>query len=408
MFAYFILLFVALCSLLTIDAQVVPILPFTPESISIKPDDLPPPFSTGSASKPAIVVGVPSNATLYVPDVRFRVTIYRSGMNAPRHMVYTPTGDILVTEMSGNRISILSGTTTAIFADTSNGISRAFGIAFIKDWCYIASAGELRRYPYVDGEKRLRGTGQILLTYGSTGHTTRSLIVSPKGDRLFVTVGSNSNVDIEYPSRASVQVINLDGSNNATFAWGLRNPVGIDFHPKTGDLYVCVQERDGLGDDLVPDYFTRIQQDEFYGWPFAYMSPKFVDPRRVFANGTSQRPDLVQITRTPDVLFQGHSAVLDMQFYRGNQFPSRYQNGAFAAFHGSWNRQAGTGYKVVFIPFGADNRPLGYYEDFLKGFLVDPQGPRTFGRPVGIFEMKDGTLLISDDGNGRIYRIEYV
>ncbi|CAF4454932.1 unnamed protein product, partial [Adineta steineri] len=128
-------------------------------------------------------------------------------------------------------------------------------------------------------------------------------------------------------SRASVQVINLDGSNNATFAWGLRNRVGIDFHPKTGDLYVCVQERDGLGDDLVPDYFTRIQQDEFYGWPFAYMSPKFIDPRRVFANGTSQRPDLVQITRTPDVLFQGHSAVLDMQFYRGNQCPSRYQNG---------------------------------------------------------------------------------
>jgi len=140
----------------------------------------------------------------------------------------------------------------------------------------------------------------------------------------------------------------------------------------------------------------------------AYLSPKNVDPRRRFPNGTSERPDLVEITRTPDVLFQAHSAVLGMQFYRGNQFPSHYQNGAFAAFHGSWNRHAGTGYKLVFIPFGDDNRPQGYYEEFLKGFLIDPKGPTTYGRPVGILEMKDGSLLFSEDGNGRLYRIEYV
>lgn len=139
----------------------------------------------------------------------------------------------------------------------------------------------------------------------------------------------------------------------------------------------------------------------------AYLSSKNVDPRRRFANGSSERPDLVAITRTPDVLFQAHSATLDMKFYRGQQFPAYYRNGAFVAFHGSWNRQAGTGYNVVFVPFGNDNRPLGYYEEFLYGFLVDPSGPRTFGRPVGILEMKDGSLLISDDGNGRLYRIEY-
>lgn len=139
----------------------------------------------------------------------------------------------------------------------------------------------------------------------------------------------------------------------------------------------------------------------------AYLSKKNVDPRRRFPNGTSERPDLVEKTVSPDVLFESHSAVLDMQFYRGKQFPSHYQNGAFAAFHGSWNRHAGTGYKLVFIPFNNDHRPQGYYEDFLKGFLLDPQGPTTWGRPVGIFEMKDGSLLFTDDGNGRIYRIEY-
>ncbi|UJR23155.1 hypothetical protein I4U23_026174 [Adineta vaga] len=408
MFVYFLLLIIPVCFVSTKDAPVVPVQPFKPEPILIKLDDLPPPYQTSSATKPAIVVAVPSNATLLVPDTNFRVTIFRDGLNTPRQMIYTPTGEILVTEMRGGRISILTDDSTSVFADASNSISQAFGMAFVKDWFYVANAGELRRYPYKTGDKRLKGTGQVLLTYGSTYHWTRSLIVSPSGDRLFLTVGSGSNVDIEYPSRASVQVVDLDGSHNATFAWGLRNAVGIDFHPKTGDLYVAVQERDEIGDDLVPDYFTRIEKDDFFGWPFAYLSPKNVDPRRCFPNGTSERPDLVERTRTPDVLFQAHSAALDMQFYRGNQFPSHYQNGAFVAFHGSWNRHAGTGYKIAFVPFGDDNRPLGYYEEFLKGFLIDPQGPTTFGRPVGLLEMKDGSLLLSEDGNGRLYRIEYV
>jgi glucose/arabinose dehydrogenase len=140
----------------------------------------------------------------------------------------------------------------------------------------------------------------------------------------------------------------------------------------------------------------------------AYLSPKNIDPRRCFPNGSSERPDLVERTRTPDVLFESHSAVLGMQFYRGQQFPTYYQNGAFAAFHGSWNRQSGVGFSIIFIPFGGDNRPKGYYEEFLKGFMIDPKGPKTFGRPVGILEMTDGRLLISEDGNGRLYRIEYI
>jgi len=390
------------------DAPIIPVQPFTPEPIRINLDDLPPPYKTTSATKPAIVVPVPTNATLMVPDLKFRVSIYRDGMTTPRQMIYTPTGDILITEDHGNRISILIGNTTQIFADQSNAISEAFGMAFVDGWFYAANSGELRRYPYKNGDQKLTGTGQVLITYQSTYHWTRNLIVSPDGDRLFVTVGSGSNVDIEYPSRASVQIVDLNGSNNYTFAWGLRNPVGIDFHPVTNDLYVAVEERDELGDDLVPDYFTRIQKDEFFGWPFAYLSSKNVDPRRRFANGSSERPDLVERTLTPDLLFQAHSAVLGMRFYRGTQFPSRYHNGAFVACHGSWNRHAGTGYKLVFIPFGDDNRPQGYYEEFLKGFLLDPQGPTTYGRPVGLLMMKDGSLLMSEDGNGRLYRIEYV
>ncbi|CAF3724873.1 unnamed protein product [Rotaria socialis] len=390
------------------NPPVVPTQTFTPTPIRVVLDDLPPPYATSSSSKPAIVVAVPSNATLLVPDVNFRVTIYRSGLRTPRQMIYTPSGDILVVENGGGLISILTDTTTSVFADASNGIAQAFGMAFVPGWFYVANAGALRRFQYQTGDRRIMGTGQVLLTYPSTGHWTRSLIVSPNGNQLYVSVGSGSNVNIEYPSRASVQIANLDGTGNATFASGLRNPVFMDIHPKSGELYVAVQERDALGDDLVPDYFTRIQKDEFYGWPFAYLTPKNVDPRRRFANGSSERPDLVQQTRTPDVLFQAHSAVLGIQFYRGTQFPSHYQNGAFAAFHGSWNRNSGTGFKLVFIPFNDSNRPQGYYEEFLKGFLLDPQGPRTYGRPVGILEMKDGSLLCSEDGNGRIYRIEYV
>jgi glucose/arabinose dehydrogenase len=250
--------------------------------------------------------------------------------------------------------------------------------------------------------------GEIVMTYAQNGHVTRTVIVSSNGNKMFVSIGSASNVDVDPLPRASVQQANLNGSYQTTYAYGLRNPVGLAFHPITNDLYVACQERDGLGDDLVPDYFTRIQQNDFYGWPYAYMSSNLTDPRLFLPNGTSERPDLVSITLTPDVLFQAHSAVLDMRFYTGNQFPSPYQNGAFAAFHGSWNKNNGTGYKIIFIPFNSStNRPMGYYEDFVYGFLTDPSGPDTFARPVGLLVLKDGSLLFSEDGNNRIYQVQY-
>ena len=221
-------------------------------------------------------------------------------------------------------------------------------------------------------------------------------------------MGQHRTLTLKIYHEHPIQQANIDGSNQTTFAYGLRNSIGLAFHPVTNDLYVACQERDLIGDDLVPDFFTRVRQDEFYGWPYAYLSSNLTDPRRRFENGTSERPDLVSITQTPDVLFQAHSAVLDMRFYTGTQFPDRYKNGAFAAFHGSWNKHEGTGYKIIFMPFNKDtNRPVGYYEDFVYGFLTDPSGPYTFGRPVGLLVLKDGSLLFSEDGNNRLYQVQY-
>ena len=240
---------------------------------------------------------------------------------------------------------------------------------------------------------------------GYNQHWTRNVVVSPDSQYLFVSIGSASNADPEPLPRASVQRMRLDGSEQTTFASGLRNPVGLDFHPQTGALYATVNERDRLGDGLVPDFFTRLQQDEFYGWPYAYLAPDNLDPR-LTDGGRSQRPDLVAQTVTPDVLFEAHSAALGLQFYDGEQFPARYRGGAFVAHRGSWNRSQGVGYKLVFIPF-ADGRPTGGYEDFLTGFLTDPSGPTTWGRPVGVLVLPDGSLLFTEEMNGRIYRVSF-
>ncbi|HEY9736941.1 MAG TPA: PQQ-dependent sugar dehydrogenase, partial [Trichocoleus sp.] len=241
---------------------------------------------------------------------------------------------------------------------------------------------------------------------GYNQHWTRNVVVSPDQQTLYVSVGSRSNADEEPLPRAAVQVMNLDGSRIQVWASGLRNPVGLDFHPVTGELYTTVNERDGLGDDLVPDYLTRIRQGEFWGWPYTYLKADWLDPRHI-VGGQSRRPDLAAQTRTPDVLFQAHSAALGLKFYDGQTFPERYRNGAFVAFRGSWNRSQGTGYKVVFVPFDENNRPLGYYEDFLTGFLVDPQQPTTWGRPVGLLTLPDGSLLLTEEANNRIYRVQY-
>lgn len=383
--------------------------PLTPEPIRITVADLPEPFHTTSARQPPQVVDMPDDPVVQVPS-GFRVNIYAEGLDRPRTLALTPSGDVLVAESAADRIRRLRDTdgdgaadVNDVFADRDNGLDRPFGMAFVEGGFIVGNEGSVVRYPFDEGQKALDGSGTTLTTLPTGGHWTRNVDVSPEGRRLYVTVGSASNVAPEAPPRAAVLTMTLDGSDRQTFASGLRNPVGLDFHPQTGAPYVTVNERDGMGDDLVPDYFTRIQEGEFFGWPYAYLTPDLLDPRRT-DDGESERPDLAAQTVTPDVLFQAHSAALGMTFYDRDAFPARYHDGAFVAFHGSWNRGRGTGYKVVFVPF-EDGRPTGTYEDFLTGFLLDPAGPTTWARPVGVLVLPDGSLLVTDDGNGRIFRV---
>ena len=387
---------------------------FVPEPIYITLADLPAPYNTSSAAKFAHVIPVPDNPQLYVPE-GFVVKLFTDELRSPRWPIYTPSGDIIVSESRINRISCLIDNNNdgypderVTFADESNGLNYPFGMAFVDGYFYVGNRGDTRRYSWTSGNRFINGTGEIVMTYPPNGHVSRTVLISPDNRQLYVTVGSGSNVDEEPAPRASVLQANLDGTNHITFTSGVRNPVGLAFHPITNDLYASVQERDELGDDLVPDYFTRINEGEFYGWPYAYLSPRFIEPRQCTENGTSKRPDLVAQTRTPDVLFQAHSAVLDMRFYTGTQFPDKYHNGAFAALRGSWNRDQGTGYKIVFIPFDhVTHRPRGFYEDFVYGFLTKPEGPDTFARPVGLLVLKDGSLLFTEDGNNRTYIVQY-
>jgi glucose/arabinose dehydrogenase len=391
-----------------------------PTKIQVNLANLPAPKATRSASKPAQILPIPEAPQLSVP-AGFSVNVYAEGLDAPRWLALTPTGEVLVTETKQNRIRILAdrddnGTAdfNQVFANVSNGLNMPFGMAFAGGYFFLGNSANLRRYHYSNNQQALAGTGEQITELPGGGynqHWTRNVIPNAQGDQLYVSIGSESNVAEEPAPRATVQVMNLDGSDRKTFASGLRNPVGLAIQPETGELYTTVNERDGLGDDLVPDYFTRIQQDEFYGWPYAYLTPNSLDPR-MSDKGQSRNPELAAQTKSPDVLFQAHSAALGLQFYTGNRFPEKYRSGAFVAFRGSWNRDQGTGYKIVFIPFNPaekleEKRPLGYYEDFVTGFLSDPSGPYTWGRPVGLLVLPDGSLLFTEEANGRIYRVSY-
>ena len=388
--------------------------PLTPSPIEITLADLPEPYATESASNSPNVIPVPDNPVLQVPP-GFEVNVFADKLPSVRWMTLTPEGDVLAVQSRENKVVLLQdkdgdgvAEVNRTFGDRSNNLDQPLGVTFAGGSFYVANTGEVLKFDYQPGLP-LEGTGTLItqLTPGGYNqHWTRNIVTSPDGNKLYVSVGSKSNVDPEELPRASVQVMDLDGSNRDTYAYGLRNPVGLDFHPVTGQLYTTVNERDLLGDNLVPDYFTQVQQGGFYGWPYAYLAPDLLDPRRMQGN-KSEKPQLAAKTITPDVLFQSHSAALGVQFYDKQQFPQKYHNGAFVAFRGSWNRDRGTGYKIVFVPFGEDNQPLGYYEDFLTGFLTNPEGPDTFARPVGLLVMPDGSLLLAEDGNNRIYQISY-
>jgi len=393
----------------------IPVENFCPNPIIVTLNSLPEPFSSESAFKFPTVVPIPENATLNVPR-GFAVNVYAADLDSPRWLALTPENHTLVSLPYSNQILLLRDLDNdnvaeeiTQFAGPENGLNMASGMAFADGFFYLANTDSIVRYPYELNQLNISGEGETIATFpGGGNHWSRNIIISPDGEKLYVSIGSASNADVEELPRASVQVMNLNGSDLQTFAFGLRNPNGLDFHPVTGELYTTVNERDELGDDLVPDYFTRIQQGEFFGWPYAYLSPNNLDPRLLDEQGQSLNPELANQTIVPDVLFQAHSASLGFKFYNGKTFPLQYSNGAFVAFRGSWNRNEGTGYKIVYVEFDRDNVPTGYYEDFVTGFEVDPSVPSTWGRPVSVLILPDGSLLFTEESNGRIYRVQYL
>jgi len=399
------------------DARDIGVAHFRPQPIRINLSDLPEPFHTQSASNSPQVVRPPRRPRLELPD-GFRVALFAEVPKA-RWLRLTPGGDVLCAASRNNKIVLLSdpdgdgvAENQQLFLDESRGANLPFGMAFSNGHFFLGNTDAVLRYPYREATADPSRTFELgepsaitdLPGQGYHQHWTRNAVVSPDGRKLYVSVGSATNVSVEELPRASVLEMNLDGSSRKVFAFGLRNPVGLDFHPKTGALYATVNERDGLGDDLVPDYLARLRKSAFYGWPYAYLAPENLDPRRT-EDGRSERPELAARTQTPEVLFQSHSAALGLAFYHADAFPERYRNGAFVAFRGSWNRHRGTGYKIVFVPFDDQGRPRGHYEDFVRGFLIEPEVPMTWGRPVGVLVLPDGSLLFTEEGNGRIYRV---
>jgi glucose/arabinose dehydrogenase len=369
---------------------------------------LPPPFHTPSVTNRPQVISRPDGAQLKVPQ-GFQIDEFAAGFERPRIMIYTPdSGAILLTE------SVPKGTVTVLFdknkdnkADTERkklieGLDRPYGMAFWKDYLYVAETTSLKRYKF-DAKALTVGPGEQVVDMAAfaKGHWTRTIAFDPKGDKMYLGIGSESNVSPgENERRAAISRYNPDGSGFELYATGTRNPTTIGFYPGSNVLWASVQERDGLGDDLVPDYFTHIQQGGFYGWPFAYFGPN-EDPRN-----KGQKPDLVKKTIVPDVSLGAHTAVIDWKFYTGKQFPEKYRDGAFLALHGSWNRAQRVGYSVVFVPFKG-GKPAGGMEDFLTGWMLSPDKTEVWGRPTGVFVMNDGSLLISDDGGNKIWRISY-
>ena len=367
----------------------------------IRADQLPAPFATQSSGNSPIVRGRPKDAALHVPP-GFTVTLWATGFGDPRNMVYAPNGDIFIAEPGDGKITVLRGGNPAQRVTFASGLDEPFGLAFHGPWLYVGNTGEIVRFPYQNGQVAATGKVEHIAKLPPGGHSTRNITFNRDGTKLYVAVGSESNVDDETrtPMRAAITEMNPDGSGTHVFASGLRNPVGLAWNPANGTLWTAVNERDGLGDDLVPDYVTDVRANAFYGWPFSYLG-KTVDPRR-----KGERADLVAKAIPPAVLLQAHSAPLGIAFYDGTMFPAKYRGGLFVAMHGSWNRSQRTGYKVVFVPFTGGRASTGY-DDFLAGFSPDPNARSVWGRPVGLLVMHDGSLLVSDDGSGVIWRVTY-
>lgn len=387
--------------------------------------DLPAPGATRSASNPSRIAARPAGALPQVPD-GFKVDLFAEGLSGPRIMRVAPDGDIFIAETRAGNVRVLRAADGAqqpsaneIYA---SGLHQPFGIAFFPStgepkWVYVANTDSVVRFAYRSGDLKAAAEPETIVAElpHRYGHSTRDIAFSRDDKKFYVSVGSESNVAQGMAAvaaasngplplgaswgpetdRADVLAFDPDGKNKVVFATGIRNCVGLAVHPATGDLWCSTNERDGLGDNLVPDYVTRVREGAFYGWPWYYLGGN-QDPRHA-----GERLDLKDKITVPDVLIQAHSASLGLTFYNGGMFPE-FRGDGFAAEHGSWNRASRTGYKVIRIP-AKDGVPSGEYEDFVTGFVVDDA--KVWGRPVGVAVAHDGALLISEDGNGTIWRV---
>jgi len=352
------------------------------------------------------VVPLPADFQPRLPP-GFRATVWATAFKQPRWLAIAPNGDVFLADSGAGEVVVLHsrfgpGDTVSreVFADHLN---LPFGIAFHGDYVYVANTSRVLRFRYDPKTSKRLGDPEPVLDLPGLGyhqHWTRSLAFSLDGQRLFVSVGSQSNVGIESdPRRAAILVTDPEGKGMRIYASGLRNAVGIACNEQSGELWATVNERDDIADDIPPDFFTHIVDGGFYGWPYAYVGQN-VDDR------VAPRPDLVARTLTPDVLLGGHVAPLQFAFYNKQQFPSAYWQGAFIAEHGSWNRTIRSGYQVVFLPFH-QGLPAGKPQPFFSGFVPNPRGKQVYGRMVGVTVAADGSLLISDDSQKLIWRVTY-
>jgi glucose/arabinose dehydrogenase len=372
-----------------------------------KEPSLPPPSATPSARNPPRVVTPPAGFLPHVPE-GFGVNVFARQFEEPRWLAVAPNGDAFVADSAAGQVIVLRDPQRRGVAESrevfASGLELPFGIVFHDDYVYIGDTNQVLRFRYDRKTSKRLGEKERVLGLPGKGynqHWTRTLAFSPDGKELFVAVGSQSNVSIESdPRRAAITVCDPDGKNARIYAGGLRNAVGIGFDPASGELWASVNERDGLGDDLPPDYFTHVVDGGFYGWPYSYIG-HHEDPRV-----KPQKPELVAKTIVPDVLLGAHVAPLQFVFYEATQFPEPYRFGAFLAEHGSWNRRDRAGYQVVFIPF-RKGEPAAGPTSFLTGLAPDPKAAEVYGRPVGVAVAQDGSLLVSDDGGRLIWRVSY-
>ena len=395
--------------------------------------DLPEPNATPSAVKFAKTIGWSEGRSPDAPE-GFTVSKFADDLQNPRWLYILPNGDLLVAEASTEGFSNMtpelekifkaaalvgkSANRITLFRDFDNDgrpdqrhtfledLHKPIGMLLLNNYFYVANTNAVLRWPYKPGSTNLEGMGEKIIDLpegGYNNHWTRNIVASPDGSKIYITCGSQTNVDVEKldaqePRRATIMRCNPDGTDFEIFATGLRNPLGMDFESETGTLWTTVNERDELGDDLVPDYVTRVRQGDFYGWPYAYWGQNR-DPRHPEAPN-----DIIQSSLVPDLSLGAHTASLGLHFNKNTNWPDNYQGGAFIGQHGSWNRSKFSGYKVIYVPFEA-GMPSGEIQDFLTGFIANEESAEVYGRPVHAVVHPNGSMYVTDDAGNTIWRV---